>query len=41
MSGSFFMILKEIFAERVKTLRLKKNIKQSDPGKIFGLSDRY
>lgn len=34
------MILKEIFAERVKTLRMKKNIKQSDLGRIIGLSDK-
>lgn len=33
------MLLKEIFAERVKTLRIKKNIKQSELGKIIGLSD--
>ncbi|SNT30403.1 Helix-turn-helix [Anaerovirgula multivorans] len=33
------MFSKEIFAERVKTLRIKKNIKQSELGKIVGLSD--
>lgn len=33
------MFSKEIFAERVKTLRIKKNIKQSELGKIIGLSD--
>jgi transcriptional regulator with XRE-family HTH domain len=33
------MLLKEIFAERIKTLRIKKNIKQSELGKIVGLSD--
>ena len=33
------MLLKEIFAKRVKTLRIKKNIKQSELGKIVGLSD--
>lgn len=33
------MPLKEILAERLKELRLKKNIKQSELGKIVGLSD--
>lgn len=33
------MSLKEIFGERVKTLRMKKNIKQSELGKIIELSD--
>lgn len=33
------MILKNIFAERVKNLRLEKNIKQSELGKAVGLSD--
>lgn len=33
------MLLKEIFAERVKELRIKKNIKQSELGEIVGLSD--
>ncbi|MDD2492156.1 MAG: helix-turn-helix transcriptional regulator [Bacteroidales bacterium] len=33
------MLLKEIFGERVKTLRIKRNIKQSELGKIVGLSD--
>lgn len=32
------MLLKEIFAERVKTLRIQKNIKQSELGKAVGLS---
>lgn len=33
------MFTKEIFAKRVKALRIKKNIKQSELGKIVGLSD--
>lgn len=33
------MTLKETFGERVRTLRMKKNIKQSDLGKIIDLSD--
>jgi len=33
------MSLKEVLAERLKELRLKKNIKQSELGKIVGLSD--
>lgn len=33
------MFTKEIFAERVKELRKKKNIKQSELGEIVGLSD--
>jgi transcriptional regulator with XRE-family HTH domain len=33
------MILKEIFGKRVKILRIQKNIKQSELGKIVGLSD--
>ena len=33
------MYLKEIFAERIRALRMKKNIKQSELGKIVGLSD--
>lgn len=33
------MLLKEIFGERVKELRIKKNIKQSELGEIVGLSD--
>lgn len=32
------MFSKEIFGERVKTLRIKKNIKQSELGKIVGLT---
>ena len=32
------MFSKEIFAERVKTLRIKKNVKQSELGKIVGLT---
>lgn len=39
MSRSNFMSLKEVLAERLKELRLKKNIKQSELGKIVGLSD--
>lgn len=38
MSRGFFMFSKEIFGERVKTLRIKKNIKQSELGKIVGLT---
>lgn len=34
------MISKDIFAERIKTLRRKKNINQSELGKIIGLSDK-
>lgn len=33
------MFPKEIFSERVKSLRKMKNIKQSELGKIVGLSD--
>ena len=32
------MFSKEIFGERVKTLRIKKNIKQSELGEIVGLT---
>jgi transcriptional regulator with XRE-family HTH domain len=39
MSRGIFMFSKEIFAERVKTLRKMKNIKQSELGKIVELSD--
>ena len=33
------MSLIEVFSKRVKMLRKKNNIKQSDLGKIIGLSD--
>ena len=33
------MLLKEKFGERVKELRIKKNIKQSELGEVVGLSD--
>ena len=33
------MFSKENFAKRVKTLRINKNIKQSELGNIVGLSD--
>jgi transcriptional regulator with XRE-family HTH domain len=33
------MLLKEILGERVKKLRIKKNLKQSELGEIVGLSD--
>jgi transcriptional regulator with XRE-family HTH domain len=33
------MLLKEIFGERVKELRIKKNLKQSELGEFVGLSD--
>ncbi|MCQ1530669.1 helix-turn-helix domain-containing protein [Lutispora saccharofermentans] len=32
------MFSKEIFGERVKALRIKKNIKQSELGEIVGLT---
>ncbi|MEA4848236.1 MAG: helix-turn-helix transcriptional regulator [Clostridiaceae bacterium] len=32
------MLLKEIFGERVKELRIKKNLKQSELGEIVGLT---
>ncbi|HCJ58497.1 MAG TPA: XRE family transcriptional regulator, partial [Clostridiaceae bacterium] len=32
------MFSKEIFAERVKALRINKNIKQSELGEIVGLT---
>lgn len=32
------MFPKKIFAERIKTLRIKKNIKQSELGEIVGLT---
>lgn len=32
------MFSKEIFAERIRTLRTQKNIKQSELGEIVGLS---
>lgn len=38
MSRGFFMFSKEIFAERVKALRINKNIKQSELGEIVGLT---
>ena len=33
------MFLNKVFSERVKLLRKKRNIKQSDLGKFIGLSD--
>ncbi|MCQ1530726.1 helix-turn-helix domain-containing protein [Lutispora saccharofermentans] len=32
------MSLKEILSERIRTLRIKKNIKQSELGEIVGLT---
>ncbi|WIV12155.1 helix-turn-helix transcriptional regulator [Proteiniborus sp. MB09-C3] len=32
------MFSKEIFAERIKTLRIERNIKQSELGEIVGLT---
>lgn len=32
------MLSKKVFADRVKTLRKERNIKQSELGKIIGLS---
>ena len=34
------MLLKDIFAKRVRTLRLKIDIKQSELGEIIGLSSK-
>lgn len=38
MSRGFSMFSKEIFAERVKTLRKNKKIKQSELGDMVGLT---
>ena len=38
MSRGFFMFSKEVFAERVKLLRKKKNLKQYELGKIVGFT---
>ncbi len=38
MSRGFSMFSKEIFAERVKTLRKKKKLKQSELGNMVGLT---